>query len=226
MKDARTLSSSSTRSTSTHRTVKQKEMTTPNRPLCRRADDATTKSCEHRMLLVCNGTRRPLERGKDEPFEHDKGVGYDFFAAGSTSGLLVTRFLESVRFGRLELLEVCANSDSPLIQAVETPEKKVYRPLSGMVTTSPRDAAANVCICSVQRSDPAQKFPQSRNACLALWMEWLPCLQDCGLLALTFIMSSKSVYTAGNKVQCLTRPKTCWRPLQTASLIVIIMSAC
>ena len=60
------------RSASTHRTVKQKEMTTPKCPLCsgpmmrrqHRVNKGSSWGCQ--QWPTCNGTRRPWERGKDE----------------------------------------------------------------------------------------------------------------------------------------------------------------
>ena len=126
LKDTRTLSSSSRRNASTHRTTKLEEMTTPNCPLCsgpmiRRQNRVNKRSfwgCQ--QWPTCNETRRPWERGKGETSRARQSCWPQILPPlQHLDSTYADSWNRTVRFGRPDSLEVCANSDSRLIQAVE-----------------------------------------------------------------------------------------------------------
>ena len=88
----------------------RREMTPPSCPLCskpmiRRQNRVYKGSFWGCQQWKCNGTRRP---------------SLILAAAQHLDSSCTDCWNRAVRFGRLDLLEVCANSDSPLLEAVES----------------------------------------------------------------------------------------------------------
>ena len=90
------------------------------------ADDTTTKSCQQRMLLglstVADVQRNPSSLGRGQRrnlSSMTKVLAPIFVAAQHLDSSYADSWNRTVCFGRPDLLEVCANSDSPRTQAVE-----------------------------------------------------------------------------------------------------------
>ena len=70
---------------------------------------------------TCSGTRLPWERGQRRNFSSTtKVLSMIFAAAQHLDASCADCWNRAVRFGRPDLLEVCAHSDSPLVEAVES----------------------------------------------------------------------------------------------------------
>ena len=69
---------------------------------------------------MCNGTRRPCERGQRRNLSSMTKVLSTIFAAAQIlDSSCADCWNRAVRFGRPDLLEICVNTDSPLVNAVE-----------------------------------------------------------------------------------------------------------
>ena len=95
------------------------------------ADDTTTKSCQHSKLLgrstVADVQRNQSSMGKGQRrnLSSMTQVLATFFAAAQhLDSSYADSWNRTIRFGRPDLLEVCANSDSPLNQVVEKCQRR------------------------------------------------------------------------------------------------------
>ena len=116
----------------------------------------------------------------------------------------------AVRFGRPDLLEVCANSDSPLVEAVESAGGEGLRTScwNGYDLTTRR--GRDVSISSVQRKGQdtfgslhlVESLEHHHNVCLVFWMVPQPWFRQCNRLVVTFILHNHSVYPVGGRIHC------------------------
>ena len=119
---------SNLRDTSTPSNSSRKGVLVPSCPLCskpmirrqNRVNKGSFWGCQ--QWPMCNGTRRPWERGKDEAFTSSmtKVLSTIFAAAQFLDSSCADCWNRAVRCGRPDLLEMCVNSDSPLVNAVES----------------------------------------------------------------------------------------------------------
>ena len=147
-------------------------------------DDTKTESCQQGKLLglsavaevqrnsssLGNGQRRNLS-------SMTKVLSLILAAAQHLDSSCTDCWNRAFRFGRPDLLEVCANSDSPLVEAVESAGGEGLR-------TSFRNgyAVANVSISYVQLKGQDtlgslhldESLEHHHNVCLVFWMESQP----------------------------------------------------
>ena len=135
----------------------------------------------------CNGTRRPWEWGKDE-------------IKSAAQHLVSSCWNRAVRLGRPGLLEVCANSDSPLVEAVESAGGEGLRTPFLERVRSDHQARSRTSL-SVLFSEKAQtrlvlftlwSLWSTITTRLVFWMESLPWFRECKRLVVTFILHSVS----------------------------------
>ena len=90
-------------------------------------DDTKTESCQQRKLLALSAVtevqRNSSSLGKGQRrnlSSMTKVLSLIFAAAQHLDSSCTDCWNRAVRFGRPDLLEVCANSDSPLVEALES----------------------------------------------------------------------------------------------------------
>ena len=115
----------------------------------------------------------------------------------------------AVRFGRPDLLEVCANSDSPLVEAVESEGGEGLRTSfwNGYDLTTRRGRERLNQFCPAKRtrhvwfSSPCREsLEHHRNVCLVFWMGSQPWFRECKHLAVTFILHNHSAHPVGDRI--------------------------
>ena len=121
------LVSPSLEDTNTPSSSSRRETTPPSCSLClkpmirrqNRVNKGNFWGCQ--QWPKCNGTRRPWERGQRRHLSSmTKVLSLMLAAAQHLDSSRTDCWNRAVRFGRPDLLEVCANSDSPLVEAVES----------------------------------------------------------------------------------------------------------
>ena len=166
-------------------------------------DDTKTESCQQRKLLGLSAVAE-VQRNSS-PF----GKGQRRNLSSMTKGVLAAAqhlvssctdcWNRAVRLGRPDLLEVCANSDSPLVDAVESAGGEGLRTSfwNGYDLTTRRGRERLYQFCSAKRPRHVWFY---HIVCLVIWMGWQPWFRECKHLAVTFILHNHSSHTIGDRI--------------------------
>ena len=186
-------------------------------------DDTKTESCQQRRLLrlseVAEVQRNSSLLGKVQRrnlSSMTKVLSLILSAAQHLDSSCTDYWNRTAHFGRLDLLEVCANSDSPLVEAVESAGGEGLRTsFSNWYDLTTRRCRERLHLfCSAKRprhvwfSSICRISGASSQTCVSvLWRESQPWSRECKHLVLIFILCNHSAYPVGDGIRCGVCPR-------------------